>query len=205
MKTPSQKLIWLLVLWGVAAGFAGRFNLLGHLPSRAVPVLLASLSIGFSIAVVRIAWLREAVRELNVRVILAAHLIRFAGFYFLWLYAQGKLPAEFAHRAGGGDIAAAAGALVLLFWPEGRGFRRVFLGWNILGALDLFVALGTGGWLNIVRPGSMSELGTLPMALVPLWLVPVLLSSHLYFLRMHLLEDRGQRGHALPVRKTRAI
>jgi hypothetical protein len=90
-------------------------------------------------------------------------------------------PAEFAHRAGWGDIAAAGGALVLLFWPEGAGFRRALLGWNIFGAADLLLAFGTAGWMNLTRPGAMIEMSGLPLTLVPLWLVPVLLSSHIYW------------------------
>ncbi len=66
--------------------------------------------------------------------------------------------------------------------PEGVGFRRALFGWNILGALDLLVAVGTAGWLNVVRPGSMIELSLLPLTLVPLWIVPVLLSTHLVML-----------------------
>jgi hypothetical protein len=88
------------------------------------------------------------------------------------------LPAEFAHRAGWGDVIAAAGALILLFWPEGPGFRRALWIWNIVGLADLFVAVGTAGWLNLTRPGSMIEVAGLPLTLVPLWAVPILITSH---------------------------
>jgi hypothetical protein len=108
---------------------------------------------------------------------------RFVGFYFLWLHAQGRLPAEFAHRAGWGDIIAAAGALILLFWPEGPGFRRALWIWNIVGLADLFVAVGTAGWLNLTRPGSMIEVAGLPLTLVPLWAVPILMTSHFVIFR----------------------
>jgi fatty acid desaturase len=81
--------------------------------------------------------------------------------------------------------------LVLLFWPEGKGFGRAVFWWNIIGAADLLLAVGTGGWLNLTRPGSIIELAGLPLTLVPLWLVPVLLSSHLYLLRQRLAGCRG--------------
>jgi hypothetical protein len=187
MNPSNRRLVLFLLLWGAAAVVAGSLHLLVHLPAPAVPLLVAGLTIGFSVGLSRVSWLRDAAATVGVRAILAAHLIRFVGIYFLWLHTQGRLPVEFAQRAGWGDIAAAAGALILLFWPEGKGFGRAVFWWNIIGAADLLLAVGTGGWLNLTRPGSMIELAGLPLTLVPLWLVPVLLSSHINLFRQQLL------------------
>jgi hypothetical protein len=173
----------LLAVWGLAAVAAGSVHLLFHLPPYVVPVLIASLTIGLTLAVSRIGWMSETVRKISVRQFLAVHVGRFVGFYFVWLYAQGRLPAEFAHRAGWGDVMAAAGALVLLFWREGPGFRRALWLWNIVGLADLVVAVGTAGWLNLTRPGSMIELAGLPLSLVPLWGVPIYMTSHFVIFR----------------------
>ncbi|MEO5959525.1 MAG: hypothetical protein ABIR80_10435, partial [Opitutaceae bacterium] len=118
--------------------------------------------------------------------------------YFLWLHTQGRLPAEFAHRAGWGDIVAAAGALALLGVRERERpwFRRALVTWNIFGAADLLMAVGTGGWLNTVRPGSMIELASLPLTLVPLFLVPVMLASHVFLLRGGMQEKASARRSA---------
>ena len=183
MNTSMLRLLVLLLVWGSAAALAGSWHLLAQLPAPVVPLIIAGLMGGFSLALARVAWMQEAVGALGVRTIVAAHLIRFVGVYFLWLQTQGRLPAEFAQRAGWGDIVAAVGALALLFWPEGNGFVRAFFWWNLFGAADLLLAVGTGGWLNLTRPGSMIELSGLPLTLVPLWLVPVLLNSHIYLLR----------------------
>jgi hypothetical protein len=184
MKTSSlPRFLMLLAVWGLAAVAAGSVHLLFHLPPYVVPVLIAGLTIGLTMAVSRIGWIRETVRKISVRQIFAVHVGRFVGFYFVWLYAQGRLPAEFAHRAGWGDVVAAAGALVLLFWPEGPGFRRALWLWNIVGLADLFVAVGTAGWLNFTRPGSMIEMAGLPLTLVPLWGVPIYMTSHFVIFR----------------------
>lgn len=183
MKSPFPRFLLLLAVWGLAATAAGAVHLLLRLPVFAVPVLVGGLTAALAVAVSRVAWIGEAVRRISVRGILAVHLIRFVGFYFLWLYAQGRLPAEFAHNAGWGDVVAATGALALLFWPEGPGFRRALALWNVVGLVDLFVAVGTGGWLNLTRPGSMIELAGLPLTLVPLWIVPVLIVSHFVIFR----------------------
>ena len=184
MKTSSlPRLLMLLAVWGLATAAAGSVHLLFHLPPYVVPVLIASLTIGLTLAVSRIGWMSETVRKISVRQFLAVHVGRFVGFYFVWLYAQGRLPAEFAHRAGWGDVVAAAGALVLLSWREGPGFRRALWLWNIVGLADLVVAVGTAGWLNLTRPGSMIELAGLPLSLVPLWGVPIYMTSHFVIFR----------------------
>lgn len=196
MKSPFPRFLLLLAVWGLAATAAGAVHLLLHLPVFAVPALVGGLTAALAVAVSRVAWLSEAVRRISVRGILAVHLIRFVGFYFLWLHAQGRLPAEFAHNAGWGDVVAAVGALALLVWPEGPGFRRALVLWNLVGLADLFVAVGTGGWLNLTRPGSMIELAGLPLTLVPLWVVPVLMVSHFVIFR-RLCEAREPAGASL--------
>jgi hypothetical protein len=195
MKTSSlPRFLILLAAWGLAAAAAGRAHLLLHLPPYAVPMLVASLTIGLTLAVSRVGWISETVRKLSLRQLLAVHVGRFVGLYFVWLYAQGRLPAEFAHRAGWGDVIAAAGALILLFWPEGPGFRRALWIWNIVGLADLFVAVGTAGWLNLTRPGSMIEVASLPLTLVPLWGVPIYMTSHFVIFRRLFAEACAASG-----------
>lgn len=182
MKAPLARLALLVALWGVAATVAGFFNLLAHLPAPGA--LVAVLTVGFFIAVLRVPWMKQAFRILGLRGILFFHLGRFVGFYFLWLYGQGRLPMEFAERAGWGDVLAATGALFLLGpWGNGPFYRRALALWNWIGLLDLVVAVGTAGWLNATRPGAMVELSRLPLTLVPLYFVPLLLTSHLLLMK----------------------
>ena len=179
----SSRFLVFLAVWAVVATVAGALHLFLHLPPVGVQGVIVLVSLSFSVALARVSWLRSGAEALPVKAILAFHLTRFVGIWFLWLYAQGRMPAEFAQRAGWGDIAAAVGAMVLLVWPMGRGFWRALVVWNVLAAVDLFVAVGTAGWLNRTRPGSMIELAVLPLALIPLFLVPVLIGSHFVLLR----------------------
>ena len=201
MTPPLRRLLALIFLWGVAAALAGAYGLLGRLPRLGPPALIAGLLLGFGLAIRRIPWLGVAVRTLGVRWILAVHLLRFLGFYFLWLQARGRLPMEFAQRAGWGDVAAAAGALVLLCLPDGPASARALQIWNWFGIADLAVAVGTAGWLNASRPGSVQELAVLPLALVPLWLVPLLMTSHLELLarRRRPPAPNSGAGYSSPV------
>ncbi len=110
---------------------------------------------------------------------------RAAGFGFLALYVHGVLPGAFAWPAGLGDIAIGVTApwiaLSLLRRP-GFATSRVFVAWNMLGILDLVVALGTGGLLSaLAAPG---EVATRPMAMMPLILIPAYLVP--FFVMLHL-------------------
>jgi hypothetical protein len=194
MNPATKKLFWLLAAWGGLALAAGFLRLLAHLPPVGVQLVIAGLTTAFAVALRRHSTLAAGAAALGIRPILAFHLVRLVGLYFLWLQAQGRIPAEFAQRAGWGDIAAALAAGALLCWPDGVGFRRALLAWNLLGAADLFVAVGTAGWLNLTRPGSMVELTRLPLALVPLWIVPVLLASHVYLARRCLKKEEEGTG-----------
>lgn len=195
MKTNQVRLLLLLGIWAAAAAVAGAFHLIGHLPRLVGPALIAGLCVAFSVALWRVRWLTAVMNGFSVRGIVAAHLFRFVGVYFLWLQGQGRLPVEFAQRAGWGDVATSLGACLLLAMKEGPVFRRVFLGWNIFGALDLLIAVGTGGWLSAVRPGSMNEIAGLPLTLIPLWAVPVFLASHFYLIRRQFGRSLGQDYH----------
>jgi hypothetical protein len=182
-----------LVLWAAAACVAGAFRLLAQLPAPAIPIaILVGIAYGCA---VRVPWVGEALRSLGIRGILAVHLGRFVGLYFLRLQAEGRLPAEFAERAGWGDIVAAAGALALIPWRDGPGFGRALAFWNWVGLIDLLVAVATAAWLNLTRPGSMAELSTLPLTLVPLFLVPILLTSHLVLMQPRRVANPPDPGH----------
>lgn len=183
MNTPSRKLIALVLVWGAVAAGVGAARLLGRLPVPVIPLVIAVPMALFTAGVLRPGWLNSAVASLGVKGILSVHLVRFIGLYFVWLQAQGRLAPEFAERAGWGDVLAAAGALLLLFLPEGAAFRRAIAIWNWFGLLDLAVAVGTATWLNVTRPGSVDELAGFPLAMVPLWLVPMMAASHIFLLR----------------------
>ena len=45
---------------------------------------------------------RDWLKALDLRAIVALHLTRFVGFYFLWLYGRGELPYRFAVPGGWG-------------------------------------------------------------------------------------------------------
>jgi hypothetical protein len=108
---------------------------------------------------------------------------------FLILLALGQLPAHFALPAGWGDVAVGLTApLVALAIARGfRGGRTLGVWWNLLGLLDLVVAVGMGtGFLAPFlapdlgpRVAPAAAMGVLPMILVPTFAVPMSVLLHL--------------------------
>jgi hypothetical protein len=136
---------------------------------------------------------------------LAAQTPRILGFVFLALMAQGRLPGVFALRAGWGDIAVGAAApLVALAYMSGRSWGPwLGIGFNVAGLADLAVAVGTG---IMAAPGPMRQFFTtpsteimtlLPMVVVPVFLVPLLTTVHVFSIRQLLAEVRRPRAAAV--------
>lgn len=118
---------------------------------------------------------------INLRQLVALHLTRFVGAWFLVLHARGELPWAFAVPGGWGDILVAAGALVLvLVVPNLVAHRPWLLAWNLLGFLDLLYVVGTAARIARQSPDSMRALLEFPLGLVPTFLVPLLLVTHVW-------------------------
>jgi hypothetical protein len=124
------------------------------------------------------------------------HVWRLAGGVFLIMAALGHVPWLFALPAGLGDVAVAAMAPnVARRLRRGTG-RNHALVWNVLGMVDLVVAVGLGvttsaGPLQIFTTSPSSEvLSGFPLVLFPAFLVPVSFLTHVLSLRFLL------RGHA---------
>ena len=112
---------------------------------------------------------------------------RAAGLGFLALYAHGVLPGAFAWPAGLGDIAIGVTAPWVaraLVRRPGFAISRVFVAWNLLGILDLVVAVSVGGLSSALASGAAGEVTTGPMAQLPLVLIPAYLVP--LFVMLHL-------------------
>lgn len=173
-------------LWFVAALGLGASGRVARLHPPAPQLVLAGLTILLIACGVVFGGFRRWVAGFDARAILVVHLTRFVGVYFLLLNRRGELPYAFAVPGGWGDILVASLALlILLRVPEPEHRPHVLLAWNLLGFVDLLLVVGTATRLALADPGSMQALLRLPLSLLPTFLVPILIASHvLLFWRM---------------------
>ncbi len=179
--TVSSRTVVLIGLgWLVLATGVGAFGIVSTLRPPALPLVLFGLtavvlgagrfSTGFR------AWLLA----IDVRWLVGLHLTRFVGAYFLYLYGRGQLPYAFAVPGGWGDIAVASLAALLLLSgsPARAGRRGAYILWNMLGLADILFVVVTAARLGVADPESMAALLQLPLSLLPTFLVPLIIASH---------------------------
>jgi len=166
-------LVWLFIVIALA-----RFGLLiGELPIPQMIMVGMVGVLGFLIA--RTEAIGRPFMECDVRWLIAFHITRLVGFYFLALYRQGRLPYDFAVKGGIGDIVVAVLAIAVLLIPRSAGFRPTVLQvWNVIGFADILFVLATAIRLTIGDIHSMDELRRLPMSLLPTFLVPIVIVTH---------------------------
>jgi hypothetical protein len=140
---------------------------------------------------------RALVLTADLRLLTAIQAWRAGGLGFLALHAHGILPGLFAWPAGLGDIAigitAPWVALALIGQPGFVGDRK-FVIWNLLGILDLVVAVSTGALSSGFIPGLVGKVTTAPMAQLPLVLIPAYLVP--LFVMLHLASLFQARNQA---------
>jgi hypothetical protein len=138
------------------------------------------------------AWLRlsqsfrDFVLSLDLRFVAGIQAWRWAGLGFLSLYAYNVLPGIFALPAGLGDMAigfTAPWIILRLVRQPDFATSAAFIRWNVLGILDLVVALTIGTLTAALSTGAAGEISTAPMATLPLLLIPAFLVP--LFLMLH--------------------
>ncbi len=129
---------------------------------------------------------RALVLAVDLRLAAAIQAWRFAGLGFLAMYAHGVLPGLFAWPGGLGDIAigvAAPWMILSLIRQPGFAASQSFRVWNLLGILDLVVAIGTGVLASGFAAGLVGDTTTGPMTqlqlvLIPAYFVPIFIMLH---------------------------
>jgi len=116
--------------------------------------------------------------ESDLRLLTAIQAWRAGGLGFLALYTHGILPGSFALPAGWGDIAigiTSPWVMLALIRRHNFATSRTFIGWNVLGLLDLVLAITMGALSSGLFPGLTGAITTTPMAALPLVFIPTYL------------------------------
>lgn len=175
-------------LWLSAAILIGESGLLSLERPALIPGSILSLSALLVWRYTRGGALRTVADQLDLRAIILPHAIRAPiGAFFLWQAARGELDPVFAGVGGPGDLVAgtfalAAAALVPITTRRRRTLVRV---WNVVALFDILATAGTAARIVLLsdHPETMSALLAMPGPLLPLFIVPLVITSHLLLLR----------------------
>ncbi len=155
-------------------------------PLRFLPAVLIP-PLAFLLAYHASPGLRAWVAGLDPVTVTATQAWRAIGAVFLFLWAMGELPAVFALPAGLGDLAVAAFAAYVTtrLARRAEGWRRSARRLIGFGLADFAVAFGIAALaapgLPLAPPGApwAPVMETLPMALIPGFVVPAFIVLHL--------------------------
>ncbi len=190
-RGPTRALtVSVLVLWFFLALIGSLLGVFKGHPSQ--PPLLLGIAVVLPVLVFVVAWsgstsIQRLVLSLDMRTITRLQSGRVFGVVFLTLYALGLLPGILALPAGLGDVAIGLTAPLVASVLVSRARYRLGLlaVWNILGMLDLLVAvslaiLTSRSTLGLLAGTTSSALVVaFPLSLIPTFLVPVYFILHL--------------------------
>jgi len=189
--TTAGALSVVLFGWEAVAQYLGAANtyLATVENPPAVPTILFGLLIPLAVAVIAL-WRSESVARLVSAIplhwLVAAQLYRVAGGIFLVLWADGRLPWQFALPAGIGDVTTGIVAVVVAAQLARNviGAHRLTYAWCLFGIADLVVAVTMGA---MTSPGRAHLLAfdapnllvtAYPLVMVPTFAVPLALMLH---------------------------
>src|SRR5689334_13874945 len=143
--------------WEAVASYLGATNAYLATSERAVPTIMFGLLIPLVVAGIAL-WRSESVARLVSAIplhwLVAAQVYRVTGGIFLVLWADGRLPWQFALPAGTGDVATGTVAVVVAaqLAQNAIGARRATYAWSLFGIVDLVVAITMGAMTSPGQP-----------------------------------------------------
>lgn len=179
VKPSSRPYILIALVWLALACAIGATGRMAQLRPPLPQVVILALTAALIWAGVKHRGFHDWLEQVSLRGVVAFHLTRFVGFAFLATYARNELPFEFAVPAGWGDIIVAVGALaIVLFQPRPESRPPVLMLWNVVGFADIVGAVLSAARLALRDASSMAPLLEFPMSLVPTFIVPIVVASH---------------------------
>ena len=198
-NTSRAVLLALLAWLGLALVlFAG--GLLDQPPKPLIPALIWGTTLAVTAVFAKSRRLRAWVTSIDLRWLVSFHLVRiYFGVAFLYHLSIGELPEVFALRGGYGDIAAgllAAVAIAIASTRNKKLARASMWIFNIFALADILMVFGTAQYVIFTDGFSvMALLTTFPYALLPLFVVPLVLLTH-FAIFANLLANRPRRDPA---------
>lgn len=166
----------IIAIWGVGGYFLGYTHFFDKTPNQTFGMVVASI-LTFLIVLYYVNRKFRAFSEsIPLKTIALFHVWRiFAGWAFISY--SSSLPATFVDNAAYGDIVSGFLGLSVFIFRQSKLSYYVF---NIIGAIDFTLAVGTGLYFAINGNPEINTITQLPLIIIPFFGVP--LSGFTHFL-----------------------
>ncbi len=183
MKNYARFTLGLVIAWFVLALTASSLHLFQNNDNRiglAVAFAAGTPIVVFSLWFAASQNFRRFALSLDPKILTSAQSWRIIGFTFLLLEAHRVLPAVFAFPAGYGDMFIGVTASYAAWKLADPAHRNNFILWQLLGILDLVIAVSIGTTAALISPQgpTMAPMTVLPLSLIPTFLVPLFTILH---------------------------
>ena len=179
----------ILLGWLAIAQYLGSRNVYFATTDTAVPIVVLGLTIPLMIAAAGLrlsGGIAKLVTAIPLPWIVAAQIYRVGGGIFLVLWADGRLPWQFALPAGIGDVTTGLLAVVVAvrLAKNAAGARSAVIAWCLFGIADLIVAVTMGALTSPGRPHLLAFeapnllITSYPLVMIPTFAVPLALMLH---------------------------
>ncbi len=173
----------LYISYIVLASFMGWFNKV-FLPPMVLLLTTFPYAFLLFLFVAKTKAYQKIIHSISLDQLVALHIFRFIGVFFVILALYDALPKTFAFIAGFGDMITAASSIFVAKAIRDRKTyaKKLTLSWNIFGTVDiLFTAIAAITLTKIsIDSGSMGvdTLATFPFCLIPAFAPPTILFLH---------------------------
>jgi len=187
--TTASVLSVILVGWLTIALYLGSANIYFAASDATLSGLPLGLTVPLMVAAAGLWWsgaIAKLVAAIPLPWIVAAQVYRVGGGIFLVLWADGRLPWQFALPAGVGDVITGGLAVIVAarLAQNAAGARGAVYAWSLFGIADLVVAVTMGAMTSPGLPHLLAReapnllIASWPLVMVPTFAVPLALMLH---------------------------
>lgn len=173
----TKGLLSIISVWGITVGVGSYFRLFSTFPLPWFALLVAIGIVVPTIIYYRNWTFQAYIQQLHLNYLTVFHLWRVpAALVFFYYGGQNLLPETFVRNAAWGDLLAGLLVVPLVMLPN---YRWKYWAFHLFGMVDFVLAVGTGLTFSLLQISTMDTIATYPIALIPLFGVPISGVSHI--------------------------
>jgi len=191
-KLMTKLILAVISIWFALAILAAKTAFFLSLPIMLFVITVITLLVALVFLYFNVQAFQRWIINIGLRKLTAFHIWRIgAAALFFWYGQHDLLPKLFVLNAGWGDLIVGILALIVVIVPFNT---RNYWIMHVFGFADFVIAVGTGTTLLFMHTPTMDNVAIFPLALIPLFGVPISGATHI--MAFHMLQTRSGFGKA---------